>query len=135
MIAVVPYKPYNAPQLRQWLDARGMTATSLDDLPEVGFIAISAEGAEIGAGFLRKIEGGYAMIDSLVTNPSASPEDRHAAMDKIMQKLIDTARKRNIRYLLGSTVDENTRLRAERLGFTTCPHALMSLTLKDINKL
>lgn len=110
--------------MHEWLKARESYIPPRDELPQIGYVV-----DKIAMGFLRRMEGGFAQIDSLVTNPIASPEDRDQALDLIYSTLIDTARSIGIKALMGFTTNKNTLTRSLRHGFTISDHTFLTKRL------
>jgi hypothetical protein len=101
-----------------------------ENLPEIGFIA--TEGAiPVAAGFLRRIEGGYAQIDSLVSNKDMPGPMRHEALDKIVQTLITTAKTLKIKGIISYTQDKSVVMRAVATGFEVTQNVVISLKLQE----
>ena len=121
---VKPYRPEYKGKIEAWLKKRGIDTKVVADLPEVGFIS-----PNVAAGFLRKVEGNFGMIDSFITNPEASPHNRNEALDKITESLVRTAYGLGMKQLLAISVDENTLKRAVRLGFSLLDHRVVAITL------
>lgn len=106
--------------LNKWLVKRGLKPEQYMDLPAIGFIVPG-----VAIGFLRQCEGGYAIMDSLVSNPHVSPATRHSALDKIYAHIIKVP---GFNKILGFTVDEGALERAKRHGFKQIHHAILALT-------
>lgn len=111
----------HAQDLSQWLQARGMDC---DDTPAIGFVAYTRHSPAAMA-FLRKVEGGYAILDGFVSNPECSPSERNDALDRVTQALTDEADRLGIKMLMAWSKDVNTLTRSLNHGFT----ALNDLTL------
>lgn len=105
-----------------------MPIHSLETLPAEGFIALDGD-LPIAAGFLRKCEGGYCMIDSLISNPEQLSEIRHKALDAISEACIELAKAYNFKHIIAFTLDKNVVLRSERHGFRVLPHSIIGLDL------
>lgn len=110
-------------KINSWLKHRKLNQINLYDLPDVGLIAIS-EKEYIAAGFIRLGEG-IGIIDSLVTNPKCSPEDRDEALNLIFEGLLKAAKNYKYEKLIGFSIDENTLKRAEKFGFHKSSQVLM----------
>lgn len=116
--------------VREWLTLRGLSVLGADDLPKIGYIAFE-RGEPIAAGYIRRVEGGTGLIDSLITNPDAPGDMRSSAIDLVVEHLLQTAIKANIHRLLAYSVDSNTLLRAEkRFGFSRLPHTVICADLR-----
>jgi len=108
-----------------WLNLRDLDEELVNDLPELGFIAFNQEVA-VGTMFLRDIEGNYAMIDSAITNPKASPIVRDEAMDLLTDAILKEAKLLKIKKLLIFTRDPNVIARATNWGFSVNKDVFMS---------
>jgi len=129
---VIPIESHVGPQVRgmiQLLESRNMSPGLINDLPVFGLIAYD-NGEPVAAGFLRDIEGPYAMLDSYITNPNAPAKVRNRALNLITDKLIKVARLNDKVKLLAFTADLHTHWRSLEHGFTYLPHTFSAITLK-----
>jgi hypothetical protein len=85
-------------------------------LPKIGFIAME-DVMPVAAGFLRMIEGGFAQFDTLVSNGDLPSEMRHEGLTKLVDRIIQTAKEKQLLGLMCLTRDEGILNRAESLGF------------------
>jgi len=127
---LVEIKPYAPSMFKDVLDMHLSQNTPVSEvgLPQIGFIAHLGEqpGA---AGFLRTIEGGYVMIDNLVSNAALPPGDRHVCMTEVINTLIQTAKDLKFKGILCHTKDEGVLKRAAALGFAIVPQTVIALPL------
>lgn len=121
---------YDEQHVRFWLEQRHMPETLLAELPLLGVIAYRGTRA-IAAGFLRTVEGNFAMIDSLISNPDAVGAVRSAALDAVISQLIDLAKELGIKSLISTSRDYNTVKRAERHGFIVVPDQVVIHSLSS----
>jgi len=119
--------------LTHWLEQRKCYIPPRDEVPGIGFIAYAGS-TPISVGFLRLVEGGFAQIDGLTTNPEAPAQFRDRANDLIAESLISKAKSMNLKAIIASSTDKHTVLRAEKYGFALMPHTLFALNLNDFNK-
>ena len=63
---------------------------SYKTLPKIGYIAMFGK-QPIAAGFLRKLEGGYARLDTFVTSPHFGNKIRNNALNLIVDELLRNA--------------------------------------------
>lgn len=112
--------------IKTLLKNRDMSEDLINDIPRFGLVAVR-QGKVIAFGGLRLVEGNRGMLDSYITDPSASPEDRNRALDLITYKLIQIAKDNEIKQLISFSVEENIRLRAERHGFKPFKNAYLQL--------
>lgn len=110
--------------LLQVLKKRDMRLSHMEDLPEVGYV-VYEEDLFIAAGFLRKCEGGYGLIDSYITDPKMPPKLRDQALDLITKKLVYVSKKLNMRHIVGFSLDANTISRSQRHGFALTEHKVI----------
>lgn len=95
--------------VNRWLAYNGVTARRWSDFPARAFIV---PGVAIAC--LRDCEGGYAMFDSLATNPYVSSATRHKASIALWNKILNTE---TFHTIIGLTGDAGTLERALRHGF------------------
>lgn len=113
------------------LKAHGIwTRNSMDQLPKLGFV-VYLEGRDVDrceavcAGFLREVEGGTYLFDSLISNPKLNSKQRAEGMAMLWKAVLDAAGGCSV---LGFTINEQTMQRAEDAGFKRLPHVVYSLT-------
>lgn len=109
----------DVPSINKWLKKQGHPEVTYWDLPKMGFIVPG-----VAAGFVRQVEGGYGILDSLVSNPLASKETRHRALDSLFTQLIASGPSK----MIGTTVDKGTFSRAVDHGFKPHPHTFLTRT-------
>lgn len=114
---VIPYSnKTHINYARALLELRGMDFSFLEELPEHGLIALE-QGMPVALGFIRRVEGSYAMVDSYVTNPNYSSETRHKALDRITKKLLSWCKANHISKVLSFSSDGGIISRAINNGF------------------
>lgn len=115
--------------LNNWLLARGHKTNEIYDLPSVGFI-VSDGDLPIAACFLRRCEGNLGIVDGLCSNPEASSELRHAALDLAISAVCEEAKTREITNLIAWSIDTSALLRGcQRHGFLQTHYTLMTRNL------
>lgn len=127
---IVRFKPVYLRDIVEWLLARDLPISLVDDLPKTGFIALSDNRKPIAAGFLREVEGNYGIADSYVTDPRADSGERHSAMDRVVEAVITEAKARNMKMILATSHDLNTISRAQRHGYEKQDHTVLTLDLR-----
>lgn len=113
-----------------WLVLRGLDPAVSYDLAEVGWVAYGTD-YPVAIGFLRRMEGGHAMIDGLVTNPKATRAERNDGINDVILFLIDTAKTLGFKKLLAYSVDDGIINRSGIYGFTRLPHTLIGMDLGE----
>lgn len=93
-------------------------------MPELGWVASDLE-APIAMAFLRRVEGNYAILDGLVTDPTAPGPLRSKAIDLVVKKVFDIAKELEIKGLMAHTRDINTLYRSQKFGFVRSPDTLI----------
>jgi len=101
---------------------------TMQTLPKIGYIAL-LNNQPIAAGFLRRVEGGYAQIDTLVSNPYFGSQIRHLAIDKVVDWLINDAKELKLSGILAFTLEESIINRAKERGFTILEHNILGMRL------
>jgi hypothetical protein len=100
-----------------------------DTLPKIGYIA-SDSALHIAAGFLRIVEGGYAQIDSLVSNADAPAEMRNKGINLVVDSLINKAKELKLKGIISFTSDKSVVLRAVDIGFHVSNQVVIVLPLE-----
>lgn len=110
------------------LNSRDMDLELVLDLPKHGLIAL--EGNEpIAMGFIRRVEGPYAILDSYITNADVTPELRDRALDTITRKLISLAELNDIKKLMAFSSHSTIIERSVRHGMSKMPYEFTLLSL------
>lgn len=98
--------------LNAWLAARGLPPRSMDDLGSTGFIIHN-----VACGFLLRTEArAFAMLDGFATNPTAPLRVRHAAIARLMARLLAEAKEHGISHVGGFTSSSGMGRLARRAG-------------------
>lgn len=129
MLEIYPFKKVDIFEVSRLFELQNSTEFHGKSIPEIGFIVRNSDGMAIAAGFLRRVEGNIAQIDSYVTNPQASAEDRHNAIDLLTQTLMTTARNLSLSGLIVITQVQSIADRALKLGFKVNTHVVLGLKL------
>lgn len=114
--------------LQVMLRSRDLKVDYADTVPKLGLLAFYNE-TPVAAGFLRRVEGHYAILDSLITDPTAAPQVRDKILDLLVTMLIGLAKRHKIKGLQAGTLDSRTLVRALRHGFVQHTHTLITLDL------
>lgn len=77
------------------------------------------------------LEGGFAQIDSLMTNADIPSETRHKALIVLIDKLIQDAKDMKLKGIYAHTRDKGTITRAKSLGFHVIPETIIGLSLQE----
>jgi hypothetical protein len=132
-ISIVPFRYKYLKALHDLLssnDYLGISDVNMKTLPKIGYIALM-NGHPIAAGFLRRVEGGYAQLDTLTSNKFFGSQVRHAGIAKVVDALLDEAKVLRLKGVIAFTGDVSILKRAEDLGFHTLEHKLIALKLKE----
>lgn len=122
------------PIIVSWLRAHNQVVMDTCETPKIGFMVMHKYPKEpIAAAFLRKIEGGYGQFDTLVTNPCASSQDRHEAIEMLTNQILRRAVELKMPHIRVITNDAGTLMRSQACGFAKLPHTLLiaNLTSKE----
>lgn len=125
---LIQFKEDHRQIVKNWMIKREIPDNS-DTLPIIGYFA-KHEGEWIAAAFLRMVEGGFGMIDSIIADPDSKRNVRSEAIDLITLALLAKAKNLNLKGILGLTLHAGTLERAIKLGFVQQPHSVMVFDLK-----
>lgn len=89
---------------------------TMKTLPKIGYVSFLGK-EMIAAGFLRKVEGGFAQIDTLVSNPAFGSQVRHEGIRLVVDALMYDANKLKLKGIIAFTTDQGVLSRAETYGF------------------
>lgn len=105
--------------VNEWMKQKDLPIITRSALPEIGFVYFEYQDAEpMAILFMRRCEGNIGMLDSLITNSDACSEDRHKAINKLVDHTIDYANRHyQFSKLLVLTKEECIRKRALDKGF------------------
>lgn len=112
------FQPKHLALVNKWLARRGRSPVELSALPKLGYYVPG-----VAAGFVRSCEGGFGIVDSLVSNSLVSSKSRNAAFEAIYKEILSNP---NFNKLIGFTVDEGALIRAKALGFKEIAYTVLS---------
>ncbi len=130
-ISIVPFKYKYMTMLLEMLEDRNyphIASISMKSLPKIGYIAIMNK-QPIAAGFLRMVEGGYAQMDTLVSNPYFGSIIRNEGIVKVVDSILSDAKDLKLIGIIAFTEDLGVLKRAEVLGFTKVEQSIITLRL------
>lgn len=123
------YKETDFTSIIQMHALRDLPYPNSNELPQIGCI-IKENDTPIVAAFLRRVEGGYAQIDTLISNPNVDKSLRDIAIDKCLKLLVNCAKTLKLRGLVSFCEVPASITRAEKHGFKQLNHKLMGISLK-----
>lgn len=106
----------------------GLPFITMKTLPKIGYICLLGQ-EPIAAGFLRRVEGGYGQLDTLVSSPHFGSKIRHVAISKVVEALLEDARTLRLEGIIAFSKDEGVLSRAESIGFKRLSDSLIGLSL------
>lgn len=117
---------------KELLLGRDMDLGLLDELPCTGIIVIDTNPDQhtvtpIAMGFLRMVEGSYAMLDSYITNPLSTAVKRNEALDVITSGLLRNAADRGISKVISFTSDAGIADRCRQYKFEELPYSFFTI--------
>lgn len=131
-VSVVPFKYKYLQQLIELHEANKYPHThliSMKTLPKIGYISLLNGQQPLAAGFLRRLEGGYAQIDTLVSNPYFGSLLRHEGIKLVVDTLLEEAKRLDLTGIVAFTNDQGVLKRAENLGFVELNQKVIALNL------
>ena len=102
--------------LNTWLISRKMLPLEIRHIPEYGVISL-VDIFPIGAMFLRKVEGGFGILDGLILAKEYPRARKDEIIDGMVENLIDYARRHYIKGLTCTTSIKSVCDRATKHGF------------------
>ena len=99
------------------------------DFPINGYCVLHDD-TIVCCGFLRLIEGGYALLDGYATDPDAPAELRNKSLNLLTKYLVTRAKQIGIRGLFATSIDNNTIKRALEHKFSVLPYAVLVLDIR-----
>ncbi len=130
-VSIVPFRYKYLKALHDILssnDYLNISEINMKSLPKIGYIAL-LNGHPIAAGFLRRVEGGYAQIDTLTSNKYFGSKIRHLGIKLVVDTLILEAKTLKLKGIIAFTKDEGILKRAKEIGFTEPEAKLIALKL------
>lgn len=107
-----------------------MSTVNMKTLPKIGYMAL-LNGHPIAAGFLRRVEGGYAQFDTFTTNPLFGSLIRNQGINLVIDSLLGDAKDLKLHGIIAFTEDSGILNRAASIGFKILDHKLIVLKLSD----
>lgn len=107
-----------------WLNIRKQNKDLINTLPEIGYIAFKNE-KPIAITFLRVVDGHYAYLDPIITNPKASVAAKKEARPLLFRAVMEHAKKIQANQLLILTSNTNDIKAAVGFGFIKYPHVFL----------
>lgn len=108
--------------INKWLKLRNQELKT--QLPCLSFIVPG-----VAAGSVRLVEGGYGILESLVTNPYVSGITRNKAIDALVSFLLIEAKSCNIKNIMAFSTNESVLNRSLKHGFNPLNHTIISRSL------
>ena len=118
-------------RLKELIECRSLPITLLDDIPMYGLVAIKSNKL-VAYGGLRRVENHAILLDSFITNPEESSQNRSKAIHRITDKGLKLAKANGIKRVLIISKEPNILDRATKdFGFSYISEAykLQSLNL------
>jgi hypothetical protein len=104
-------------ELNWWLSVRDLPAAKFK-IPKLAYMS-HIENVSVACLFLRRIEGGFGLIDGLCTNPEAVDYVRNNAINELLFRAIYDAKAVGIKAIMAFVSDEHTLTRAASFDFIT----------------
>lgn len=122
-------KDSDLPILNEWLRARGAPEVDDEGVPALGFICFEG-GDPVCAGFLRRCEGNWGIIEGMTSNPDIPSPLRHRALDALILTINKQAQAFEMTNLLAWTQDASTLVRSARHGWVQLQQTLIAKDLR-----
>jgi hypothetical protein len=105
------------PEICEWWRARGWPGVVFDALPINGLIVEDTSGVKFAAIFVYFVEGAWAWMDYLVSNPGSPLRMRPKAIDFLVGEALAFAKRRGCERVITCLSNENLINMHERHGF------------------
>lgn len=133
-ISIVPFRYKLLPALLTMLNDQKymeISTVTMKTLPKCGFMALY-NGHPIAAGFLRRVEGGYAQLDGLTSNPYFGSKIRHEGIDLVVDTLLKEAKDLGLKGIIAFTKEPSIVSRAKEKGFQVVEQILITRPISYI---
>ncbi len=130
-ISLIPFRFKYLKALHDLLETNdylGISEVNMKTLPKIGYIALMG-GYPIAAGFLRRVEGGYAQLDTLTSNKTFGSIIRHEGIKLVTDQLLQDAKDLRLKGIIAFSTDSGILDRACKIGFTPHKHSVITLKL------
>lgn len=125
--SIVPFRYRYLSSLLDMLNSQKYLCISeinMKNLPKIGYIVLF-NGHPIAAGFLRRVEGGYAQFDTLVSNPYFGSKIRHEGIDLVVETLLQEAKTLKLKGIIALTSEPTIVTRAKDKDFKVVEQTLL----------
>ena len=132
-ISVQPFRFKLLPMVMELHESQkymGIEQITMKNLPKIGYVAVMG-GHPIACGFLRRVEGGFAQIDTLASNAHFGSKIRNDGITTVVAALIQEAKDLKLRGIISITRDEGILKRAQSMGFHVVEHKVIALPLQE----
>ena len=82
----------------KWWKQHDWQGLSLNMLPPTGYIV-----DDVCAGWLYKTDGGWALLEWIISNPESDKDKRDEALDRLISKLIEEADNAGVKAIFTSS--------------------------------
>lgn len=127
-------RPFNMtfdyPEVTEWWKARGWTPIAPDLLPPTGYMACDNK-HKYCAAWLYCTNSRFAMLEFMVSNPSAPAKAKRRAMDALLERIFQDAKVMGYRLVFTSLESQGLRKVYEKNGFKVADKGMTNL-LKEI---
>ena len=114
------YKDYKT--LHEWWKAYDWQSVPYNCLPKTGYIIDG-----YCAGFLYKTDSNIAWLEWIISNKNANKEEKAKALDSLISKLIDDAKKEGFKLIFTSVSNKSLVDRYKQHGFNVTDENMVNL--------
>jgi hypothetical protein len=104
-------------QMGLMLRNRKLPEKVIADLPATGVIVLDDQLEPVASGFLRLIEGDFALVDGFLSNIDFTKQERSHALDLVCRALLAKAAEMGLHALFVTTFQDVIEQRALQFGF------------------
>jgi hypothetical protein len=114
--------------LNMWRRERDLADVSFEELPECGFMASHFD-RPIACAFLRRCEGGFGIMDSVIADKYVDGSLKSQGLDLLFEFITNQARDFKMTNVLGFTVKNSMIKKSKSFGYKESDHKLMVLEI------
>ena len=129
---ITPFKFKHYKALIEMLKSRGFPTDKIimKTLPKIGYMVYFGK-EPVAAGFLRRVEGGFAQLDGFVSSPFFGSNVRNQGISLVTDTLIQEAKALKLNGVIAFSQDDGISKRIQELPFTILPSIVGIMYLKD----
>jgi hypothetical protein len=127
MKLIRPFRTEDYKLLCEWWLEWEWPAMPLEALPKTGFVALSPSEVPQAMAFMYHTDSNIAWMEWVTGNPNSSREDRGNAVNRVVQEVLDEAKKGHYRMVFTSVNHPKLLERLKTNGFVVSDKSMTNL--------